>query len=247
MLIWSEMTREEVGSAAPSAVALLPLGATEQHGPHLPTGTDHILAEAVCRLAAERAAHETVLLPVLPFGASGYHKQFGGTISLKQSTLRRVLDDVVDSLAEAGFKAIILLNGHSGNSSTIATVVQRESERSRMVVAGLSYWATEQSLRAAEGSFFGHAGAHETALLKAVRPDLFRPTDVVPAPGDFDLPPPGVIWAVPQEWTRTDGFFRDAPAYASLDGQALLDAAVEGLLYAVQRVAAASASTEAER
>ncbi|NUT55395.1 MAG: creatininase family protein, partial [Thermoleophilia bacterium] len=80
---WDELTREELAELAPSALLVLPVGTTEQHGPHLATGTDALIAGAVAERAAAAAARpETILLaPTLAYGASDHHLPFGGTLS----------------------------------------------------------------------------------------------------------------------------------------------------------------------
>src|SRR5207247_1868778 len=90
---WGELTREELGALAPEALLLLPIGSTEQHGPHLPTSTDAALVTAVAERAAEAAeAPETIVLaPTLAYGASQHHLPFGATLSLRPATLALVL------------------------------------------------------------------------------------------------------------------------------------------------------------
>ena len=97
----------------------MPTGAVEQHGPHLPTGTDSILSAAVCEAAAHLAAkpstRDFVLAPGVPIGASDHHLPFGGTISRKPETLMAVLSDIMLSMHSAGAKRLVIVNGHGGN------------------------------------------------------------------------------------------------------------------------------------
>jgi creatinine amidohydrolase len=87
-LLFAEMTREELRAVAPDTTVVLPLGATEQHGPHLPSGTDFFTVENLARAATERASAEIaiVVAPALPFGSSDHHLIFGATLSLKTET-----------------------------------------------------------------------------------------------------------------------------------------------------------------
>ena len=89
-LLFAELTRTELAALAPLALAVVPLGATEQHGPHLPTGTDSLHAEWVARDAAQQASAEIqlVVTPTLPFGSSEHHFPFGATISLPVSIVQ---------------------------------------------------------------------------------------------------------------------------------------------------------------
>jgi creatinine amidohydrolase len=96
-LRWNETTREALTAVLPEALVLLATGATEQHGPHLPTGTDILLSRTVTERAADRASpisqRPLVLAPPLPFGASDHHRRFGGTLSLRVPTMITVLSD----------------------------------------------------------------------------------------------------------------------------------------------------------
>jgi len=113
---FTEMNREQLRAAADSLV-VLPIGATEQHGPHLPTGTDFFTITAVAEESARIASAEipVIITPALPFGSSDHHLSFGATLSLSTETYYRVLRELVESLVTGGFRRIFLLNGHGGN------------------------------------------------------------------------------------------------------------------------------------
>jgi len=100
MKLFAEMNREQLRAAAGESLAVLPIAATEQHGPHLPTGTDLFAAEAVAREAAALAAEKipVIVTPALPFGSSHHHFIFGATLSLSTETYYRVLCELVESL-----------------------------------------------------------------------------------------------------------------------------------------------------
>ncbi|MGH3587728.1 MAG: creatininase family protein, partial [Pseudonocardia sp.] len=97
--IWNELTREQLGAVLPDALVVLPVGATEQHGPHLATGTDALVVDAVARAAVAAAGtdRDLVLAPTLPFGASDHHLPFGGTLSLRVETMTEVVLDLARS------------------------------------------------------------------------------------------------------------------------------------------------------
>ncbi len=101
---WGRLTREEIEAFAATALTVIPVGTTEQHGPHLATCTDALLAETLALRAAEAAtAPEVILLaPTLAYGASHHHVPFGGTLSLDVDTLQRVLADLLASAAASG-------------------------------------------------------------------------------------------------------------------------------------------------
>src|SRR5690349_14596113 len=112
-LLLEELTRDEAQAIAPDALVVLPVGAIEQHGPHLPVGVDTYAVTHIARSAAESVAGQIPVLvtPTLPFGSSHHHLPFGGTLSLGTETYYRVLTDLAESLIVSGFHRIFILNG----------------------------------------------------------------------------------------------------------------------------------------
>ena len=140
-LFLSELTREEARAIAANALALFPVGATEQHGPHLPTGTDTFGVEHMAHAAAQavRDRLPIVVTPTLPFGSSQHHLPFGGTISLGTETYYRVVYDLVESLITGGFRRIMILNGHGGNNELIQLVARDLALKHPAHLAAASY------------------------------------------------------------------------------------------------------------
>ena len=180
-LLFEEMTREELRAIAPETTVVLPLGATEQHGPHLPAGTDFLTIQNLAHAAAARAAEEIAITvaPGLPFGSSDHHLFFGATLSLRTETYYRVLTDLVRSLVTDGFRRIFLLNGHGGNHE-LAQLAARDValELPARVAAG-SYWTIAWDALVEAKAHLGcrlpgHAGIFETSMMLALRPDLIR-------------------------------------------------------------------------
>ena len=116
-VLFHELTREEARALVPQALVVLPVGSTEQHGPHLPVITDTISVEHIARAAAAEAAKTVPVLvtPTLPFGSSDHHLPFGGTMSMRTDTYYRVLCELVESLITGGAKRVFIINGHGGN------------------------------------------------------------------------------------------------------------------------------------
>jgi mycofactocin precursor peptide peptidase len=139
---------------------LLPLGATEQHGPHLPLSTDTVIASAV----AEGAARErpgVAVGPALPYGASGEHAAFAGTLSLGQDAMESALVELVRSADH--FADVVLVSWHGGNAEAVARAVTRSRADGRTVSA----W--EPRLPGAGTDV--HAGRIETSLMLAIAPE----------------------------------------------------------------------------
>lgn len=178
-LLFHELNRTELRERAARSLLVLPIGAVEQHGPHLPVGTDYFAVERVGRLAAERASANipVLLAPTMPFGCSHHHLPWGGTISLSTEVCFRTVFDLVSSLVEGGFLRIFLLNGHGGNEQVLQLVARDVAQQRRAYFTAASYWALGKEALRATGAFesgwvAGHAGAFETALMLAIRPEL---------------------------------------------------------------------------
>ena len=104
-------------------MVLVPTGATEQHGPHGPLGTDVIVAREVCRRVAE--AKSALVAPPIPYGLSAATKGFKGVASLKTETFAKLITDVTRSLADGGFRRIVFVNGHATNYAAINLALPR--------------------------------------------------------------------------------------------------------------------------
>src|SRR5262245_57960406 len=140
--LFEELTREELRSIAPDALVILPVGAVEQHGPHLPVGTDYFVVERIARAAATELAKDipALVAPTMPFGSSHHHFPFGGTLSLSTETYYRVLYDLAESLIVDGFRRIFMLNGHGGNHELIQLVARDLALKHAAHLAAASYW-----------------------------------------------------------------------------------------------------------
>jgi creatinine amidohydrolase len=180
-LLLEEMTRDEARALAPGALLVLPVGATAQHGPHLPVGVDSYAVTQIARAAAAEAAQQLPVLvaPTLPFGSSHHHLPFGGTLSLGTETYYRVLTDLAESLIVCGFQRIFILNGHGGNSELIQLVARDLALKHPAHLAAAPYWsiawdALVVAQAHANAGLPGHAGTFETSLILALHPDLVR-------------------------------------------------------------------------
>ena len=247
------MTWRELRARGGAAIALLPVGSQEQHGGHLPMGTDTLLVEAVvdralALLEADGGAPaEVVRLPALPFGHSPHHR-FAAAVSLSAATLGAVLDDVLDSLAAAGFRRIMVVNGHGGNDEIMRLAVKRCALRREVAAAACSYWALGGSDGAGRPEVTpGHAGWFETSLMLAAHPELVRlpvparrPIDPPPL---FDRPPyPGLLVERHGEWERVGGTTDDASGADPERGRRLVEERAHALARAIAAFDAATAA-----
>ena len=143
-------------------VLIVPLGATEQHGPHLPLETDTLIAVAVAE-AVGAARDDVAVAPALPYGSSGEHAGFPGTLSLGQAALELALVELVRSADR--FDAVVLASWHGGNAEPLARAVTRLRAEGRRVVA----WDPRP------GAADLHAGRTETSLVLALAPERVGP------------------------------------------------------------------------
>jgi creatinine amidohydrolase len=237
---WERLTRTEIRELAPDALLVLPVGSTEQHGPHLAAGTDATLVAEVARRGAEAAARpRTILLaPTLAYGASDHHLPFGGTLSLRVETLALVLRDLLASAAAAGCRRVFVLNGHGGNTATCAAAVA-EAAREHGVLCASAIFSQLLEPGPVDAPVPGHAGKFETSLMLAVAPDGVRVEAARPSPGGAARARHrGLTVAEPGRWQELDGF-TDRPDEASAElGERLLAACAAAAAAAFEEVAA---------
>ena len=148
-------------------VALLPVGSTEQHGPHAPLGTDTLDAEAVAAAAAERYDDPVIVAPAIPVGIAEEHRRFSGTLWTTESTFRAYVRDVVGSLASHGWDRVVVVNGHGGNIGALNEVTARIVRHDDALAVPFT-WFDEVGDHSSE---MGHAGPLETSLLRHTNPD----------------------------------------------------------------------------
>jgi creatinine amidohydrolase len=155
-------------------VGLLPVGATEQHGPHLPVGTDTMIATALSQAAAP--AGGAVVLPPLALGASWWHGTgLGGTLAVAGERVAELAADCARWAAYSGLRRLLFVNGHVGNSAALWLACDRvRFERPDLRVGVLEWWNLTESIAATvtEDARDWHAHRAETALMLAIAPEL---------------------------------------------------------------------------
>lgn len=154
----------------------IPVGATEQHGPHSPVSTDVLIPQEIARRVAERQANALVA-PALPYTLSYPHRGFACEFSLSIETFMATIKDLAISFARAGFKRIVFLNGHYDNTYALAYACAQAAEQlpEGAKAFPFNYWdglPAEKWLQTTEGGKGLHAGEGEVSMILAIRPEL---------------------------------------------------------------------------
>src|SRR5262249_23647438 len=188
---WSRLKAAELVSlAARNAVVIVPIGSTEQHGPHLPTQVDSRLVTEIAHRAARimSAHHPTIVTPTIPFGMSEHHMSLNGTITLHYATMAGVLRCTCGSILRDGFKRIFILNGHGGNTEGIYTFISEFTIKYRIPLAGGTYWniAHAEIARILQSQkALLHACEAETSMMLALTPQLISRAGLSQRRGDL--------------------------------------------------------------
>ena len=174
---WADQTAPAFRELPGDLVAVLPVGAIEQHGPHLPVSVDRDLVEAVTAqcLARLDSAQNVLVLPTLAITKSGEHDRHPGTLSLTAETLLVNLRDVGASVSRAGVSRLVLFNGHGGNNAVLDIVARDLRMAHDMIVATCSWFGFADYDGVIDNAALAHdlhAGDIETSAMLAARPEL---------------------------------------------------------------------------
>jgi creatinine amidohydrolase len=178
--VFADLRAPQIPNLSPDAIAILPVGSAEQHGPHLPLSTDFVVADQLARDAVTAYGDELelYLLPPLGVSKSNEHAWSPGTLWLSATTLLAVLDDIARCLATTPVRKLVFLNGHGGNSALLQV-----ASRDIRLAHGLQTFVMHPSVPADHGgespaTELGmgiHAGLDETSVMLHLRPELVRP------------------------------------------------------------------------
>lgn len=236
-----DLTRKE------DTVIVLPVGATEQHGPHLPVYVDTIVPTEIVGQALQRLEPETPAfgLPPVWCGKSSEHTEFPGTISLRPDTLTAVLTDIGRSVYRSGFRKLVFANGHGGQPQVLEIVARElRVEHPDLAVFPWNVWAPAPEAKAhlcqREADEGMHAGTAETALMMALMEhgvDQRRMVSEYPPDNGAGLIPEGDL---PFAWLTRDlsesGVVGDATAADAASGERMRKQLVDGWMDAIRRV-----------
>jgi creatinine amidohydrolase len=178
--LWAEMSWKDFQAADMSkAIAVLPVAAIEQHGPHLPVGVDTFINEGYLRRTIERTPADlpVLFLPVQAIGKSNEHIEFPGTLTFSVETIIRAWTEIGESVARTGCRKMIFVNSHGGNVPAIDIVARDLRVRRQMLVVN-SAWSRfgypDAMFGAKERAHGIHAGDYETSVMLHFRPDMVR-------------------------------------------------------------------------
>lgn len=245
------LTYEDVAQLNRShTVTVIPTGSIEQHGPHLPLDTDAFLAGEVA-LAASRQARangHVIVTPTVRYGSSEHHMAFPGTLTLQATTFRNQIREVCASVLHHGFRRVLIVNGHGGNTALLANVVQQLGFEHDGRFAFLNYWdaaqeVAEQIRESATGGM-GHAGEFETSLMMYLRPEQVREERIrreivepLYASQQLDLFMKGPLTAHWKTHELSKSGVMGAPDLANPSkGKQLFEACVEGVRVMIEQV-----------
>ncbi|KGM41616.1 creatininase [Aquabacterium sp. NJ1] len=176
---WSQLTWAELPDQliAASQAAILPVGATEQHGPHMGCGMDAVIADVLCKAVAERTG--VPMLPTLPYGCSlGHSRRWPGTIAVQPITLIELVKQIGDGAYYSGVRRLFIINTHVTNAAPLRCALEMlRAEHDDLMVAVINSPQISERVRAfhfADAEDW-HANDAETSLMLAVAPEMVRP------------------------------------------------------------------------
>ena len=232
---WSDQTWPDLVGISHTEVGLVPVGATEQHGPHLPLASDTIIATGLCELASARTG--APVLPAIPVGASyGHGTAFPGTLSLTPELLAGLVRQYAEWAATSGLRRLLFVNAHFGNSPSLATATDHlRLFRPDLRVAAVDWWTLDPTV-ATESVLDGadlHANRSETSVMLALAPELVH-RDRIGGADDPDRTADLVFRYTAPALSKNGVTGRPSEATEEL-GQKLVDLTVDALSDLVER------------
>jgi len=222
----SESSSTDAG-ALDTDLAVLPVGSTEQHGPHAPLGTDVLTAEAVAAAGADAYDGEVVVAPAIPVGVAEEHRHFAGTLWVSEDTFREYVRETIESLASHGWNRVLVVNGHGGNVDALRELCGRLSRNGPVYAAPFTWFD------GVDAPDMGHGGPVEMSLLLHTDPELVEESrfeaaaaGAADAWGEFEH---GVNLAYDTAEFSENGTVGDPQEASAERGERLLDAASAAL------------------
>lgn len=221
---------------ADSKVAILPIGAVEAHGPHLPLGTDNFLAERLSERLAQRT--NGLLLPTLPYGQVWSLKNFPGSINVSNESLISILYDIGESLFHQGFRVFAMVNGHLGNATALKEAARKLYQSfPDLKVLYLFYSGTKSAIeqvretKSAHATYF-HACEIETSYMLYLAEEY---VDMAKAISDIpNIPARADVTPTPWEEFTTTAVLGDATLAAKEKGRKIIDTALDNMVLLIE-------------
>lgn len=241
-MIWDTLTTVQLEGVDKNIPALLPLAATEQHGPHLPVSTDRLIGEHFARTLNAQISSSLLVLPTVAVGCSDHHMGYSGTLSLAHSTFLSVVKDIVASVLHHGFYKVILLNSHGGNQGIGQVILEQLGhENPQAHFVALSWWGIAgKSLKGITETGMGgtgHACEFETSLIQLIAPELIQSNFIKKGTNlpTFNWAEGDMLHGAAASYYRnmrtmtTNGVFGDPDAASVSKGQKIADYVVASL------------------
>jgi creatinine amidohydrolase len=246
--LFAEQNRETIKAiASQGGLLIIPIGAIEQHGPHLLVWTDTLTVEHITRAAGAKVDPSIPLLitPTLPFGSSDHHLPFGGTLSLDTDILLKVLMNLGRSATHSGFKKVMFINGHGGNHEIFQLAARDLGLQLNIHTCAATWWSVAWSRLNKSAAFDygwvpGHAGAFETAIVKAIDPTLVGPTPPASLWRDKDSPTMRDSWIssmrveLASSWIKMNGYGDNPGTIPDALGKELLEMSIDAVCEGIE-------------
>jgi creatinine amidohydrolase/Fe(II)-dependent formamide hydrolase-like protein len=241
--LWGELTWQEAEKRLNEIdIALLPVGAIEQHGPHLPLDTDAFDADYLARRVAMACSSPVpVVLPLIPYGVSYHHEDFKGTISISNDVLSRLVYEIGLSAAHNGIKKLVIINGHGGNSPALNYAAQMINRDAHIFVCVDTGETSDVDInRVTETPNDVHAGEIETSTSLAVRANLVKMDRAVRSVPEFSsryldfTGKRGILWYAHTRKISTSGVMGDPTKASAAKGERIWETMVAHLVALVE-------------
>ncbi len=245
-----EMTSVSLASVdRDQTIVVIPIAAVEQHGPHMPTGTDTIICTAVAEAVESRLTANVLLTPTVWLGASAHHLRLGSTLDTKLPTYIETLCDIARSLLDDGFQRLMFVNGHGGNVDPMRVAMRQiQPAYPEALLVGGSYWSVADDFirETLEGDHksVGHACEFETSMMLHLRPELVNHEKLADA---GELVPDQIdgLFVSRDMRQRTREGYTGRPDLASAEkGERLFDGIVDRLASTAQQLLSQPLGTE---
>ena len=249
-MMFQEMTAFEINDIDREKVlVVLPIAAVEQHGPHMPTGTDNFLCTGLAEALEQSMPDKVLLAPTQWLGASAHHLRIGATLDSSLEVYIETLMGMARSVLNDGFRRILLLNGHGGNIDPMRVALRRiQNEYVDRLLSAACYWdvADELIKQSLDGAhkFVGHACEFETSMLMHLRPELVK-LELVKDAGELITDNLGGVYISRDLRQRTAEGCTGRPDLASAEkGRMLFAGILEALVETVDSLLAQPTGTE---